>query len=242
MKFAKLKVRMWMLKSKYDNQVTKKLIPLKTWGSPNATNTLPRSAYLRKYKLKFGRKWESDEKFLQRQLASIRPLRDIRRTRVHSDVPRVTFVTEFQKSSWNRIVGVNPLPWGASVGEFRKNLSPSKCRIWRDSWNEFSGWLNITKVWNLEPAKLWSRESAKIWNLEPAKLWSRDLVKIWNLEPAKLWSHEPVKIWNLEPAKLWSHESAKIWNLEHAKPWSRESEKIWNWNLWKSEIYWRSNS
>jgi hypothetical protein len=36
------------------------------------------------------------------------------------------FFTEIQRFSWNRIVGVNPLPRGASVGEFRKNLSPSK--------------------------------------------------------------------------------------------------------------------
>jgi hypothetical protein len=63
------------------------------------------------------------------ELASIRPLRGFRRTRVHSDVPMVTFFTEILRFSWNRIVGVNPLPRGASVGEFRKNLSPSKCRV-----------------------------------------------------------------------------------------------------------------
>jgi hypothetical protein len=33
--------------------------------------------------------------------------------------------------SWNRIVGVNPLPRGASVGELDKKLAPSKCRICR---------------------------------------------------------------------------------------------------------------
>jgi hypothetical protein len=49
--------------------------------------------------------------------------------RVHSDVPRVTFSTKIQRFSWNRIVGVNPLPRGVSVGEFRKNLSPSKRRV-----------------------------------------------------------------------------------------------------------------
>jgi hypothetical protein len=59
------------------------------------------------------------------ELASIRPLRDFRRTRVHSDVPRVTFFfAEIQRFSWNRIVGVNPLPRGASVGEFRKTCHP----------------------------------------------------------------------------------------------------------------------
>jgi hypothetical protein len=58
------------------------------------------------------------------ELASIRPLRDFRRTRVHSDVPRVTIFTEILRFSWNQIVGVNPLPRGASVGEFRKTCHP----------------------------------------------------------------------------------------------------------------------
>jgi hypothetical protein len=45
-------------------------------------------------------------------------------TRVPSDVPRVTFFTEIPKCLWNRIVGVNPLPRGASVGEFRETHHP----------------------------------------------------------------------------------------------------------------------
>jgi hypothetical protein len=45
-------------------------------------------------------------------------------TRVPSDVPRVTFFTEILRFSWNRIVGVNPLARGASVGEFRKTCHP----------------------------------------------------------------------------------------------------------------------
>jgi hypothetical protein len=83
-----------------------------------------------------------------------------------------------------------------SVAEFRKTLSPSKRRVWQISWNELSGLLNIVKIWNLEPAKPRSRESAKIWNLEHAKPWSRESAKTWNLEPAKHWCHEPEKIWN----------------------------------------------
>jgi hypothetical protein len=56
--------------------------------------------------------------------ASIQPSLVSRATRVPSDVPRVTFFTKFPKDSWNRIVGVNPLPQGASVGEFRKTRHP----------------------------------------------------------------------------------------------------------------------
>jgi hypothetical protein len=33
------------------------------------------------------------------------------------------------KFSWKQIVGVNPLPQGASVGEFGKTLTPSKRHI-----------------------------------------------------------------------------------------------------------------
>jgi hypothetical protein len=56
-------------------------------------------------------------------LASIKPLWGFRVTRVPSDVLRVTFLPKFW-FSWNRIVGVNPLPRGASVGEFRKTCHP----------------------------------------------------------------------------------------------------------------------
>jgi hypothetical protein len=46
------------------------------------------------------------------------------------------FFTRFQKFSWNRIIGVNPLPRGASVGELGKNLTPSKRRVCRNSWDK----------------------------------------------------------------------------------------------------------
>jgi hypothetical protein len=37
--------------------------------------------------------------------------------------------TEILKCSWNRIVGVNPLPRGASVGEFRKTFHPRNVEV-----------------------------------------------------------------------------------------------------------------
>jgi hypothetical protein len=49
--------------------------------------------------------------------------------RVPSDVPRVTFFTEILRLSWNWIVGVNPLPRGASVGEFRKTCHPRNVEV-----------------------------------------------------------------------------------------------------------------
>jgi hypothetical protein len=42
---------------------------------------------------------------------------------------RVTFFTKFPKVSRNWIVGVNPLPRGASVGEFRKTRHPCNVKF-----------------------------------------------------------------------------------------------------------------
>jgi hypothetical protein len=41
----------------------------------------------------------------------------------------VMFFTEILRFSWNRIVGVNPLPRGASVGEFRKTCHPRNVKV-----------------------------------------------------------------------------------------------------------------
>jgi hypothetical protein len=38
--------------------------------------------------------------------------------------------TEILRFSWNRIVGVNPLPQGASVGEFRKTCHPRNVEVY----------------------------------------------------------------------------------------------------------------
>jgi hypothetical protein len=45
------------------------------------------------------------------------------------DFPRMTFLTEILKCLWNRIVGVNPLPRGANVGEFRKTCHPQNVEV-----------------------------------------------------------------------------------------------------------------
>jgi hypothetical protein len=50
-------------------------------------------------------------------------------TCVPSDVPRVMFFAEILKCSWNWIVGVNPLPRGASVGQFIKTCHPRNVEV-----------------------------------------------------------------------------------------------------------------
>jgi hypothetical protein len=93
--------------------------------------------------------------------ASIRPLRDFWRTCVHSDVPRATFFTEILRFLWNRTVGVNPLPRGASVGEFRKTCHPRNIEFYEVREMSFQE-SRTCEIWNLEPAKLRSRELAEI--------------------------------------------------------------------------------
>jgi hypothetical protein len=105
-------------------------------------------------------------------------------TRVPSDVPRVTFFTKFPKCSWNQIVGVNPLPRGASVGEFRKTHHPRNVEF-----NEvleicFSGGKAHAIFKHLGPVKPRSREHAIFGNLGPAKPRSREHAILGNLEPA----------------------------------------------------------
>jgi hypothetical protein len=84
----------------------------------------------------------------------------------------------------------------------------------------------LVKIWNLEPAKPWSRERAKIWNLEPAKPWSREHAKIWNLGPAKPRSREIEKTRSHEPAEPWNRESVKFGNLLKIKFGSHDARRF----------------
>jgi hypothetical protein len=118
------------------------------------------------------------------ELVSIRPLRNFRRTRVYSDVPRVTFFTKILRFSWNRIVGVNPLPRGASVGEFRKTCHPRNVESYEIREMSFQ------ESWTCEDLESWTCEAPKSQTYEDPKPWtcearSHELVKIWNLVPAK---------------------------------------------------------
>jgi hypothetical protein len=248
MKFAELKVRMWTLKSKDDNYNTFENLR-KSWSYEHFIAKRLSAKVQAKVRKKVRKRWN----FFYSNSSLFIGVRGgaVSRTRLDPTVARYPedacplwrsegdIFTEFQKSSWNRIVEVNPLPRGASVGEFRKKLSPSKRWVWRDSWNEFSGWLNITKVWNLEPARLWSRESAKIWNLEPAKLWSRESAKIWNPEPAKPWSRNlesgSVKIGNLLKIKFRGYSAWRFLWIKDS--WTVRSQvkdvasKVWVWRV-----------
>jgi hypothetical protein len=123
-----------MFEVKEQNKKAKKTIPLKTEEDSNLRLLVTKSFSV-KMLANFRKKRRNDEKLLQHKCsiyrgrgvvsrnASIRLLRFIRRMRVHSDIPRVTFFTRIIYS-WNRIVGVNPLPEGLVLGNWEKTLHP----------------------------------------------------------------------------------------------------------------------
>jgi hypothetical protein len=134
----------------------REIVPSKVDESLSLQTHYHEKPFRRNRNQKFGEKWGSGENFLRWELSIYRGQGAVSRRCLDSTVVRSAedacpfrhsegdvFFTEIQKFSWNRIVGVNPLPRGASVGEFRKNLSPSKRRDCRNSWNVFSGWLNL---------------------------------------------------------------------------------------------------
>jgi hypothetical protein len=210
----------------------RKAVPLEVRGSIEIVSTLPRSAFLWKYEQKFA-EIERLVKFFYsgsylfigargqfQELASIQLLRDLRRTRVHSNVPRVMFFTRILRFSWNRIVGVNPLPRGASAGKFRKTRHPRNTEFYeireisfQESWT-----CEAQESWTCEDLESWTCEALKSQTCEDPKPWTcearnLELVKIWNLEPVKPWGREPMKTRSHEPVKPRNRRSAKLGNL-----------------------------
>jgi hypothetical protein len=116
-------------------------------------------------------------------------------------------------------VAQSPTRWGANlvVGEFGKNLTPSKRRFCRDSRNNFSGDVRKwhSRLWllrmNLLSISGWT-ESAKDWNLEPVKPWNCESAKDWNHEPAKLRNRQSAKFGNLMRSKFGGYD---VWRSSH---------------------------
>jgi hypothetical protein len=231
MKFAKRKVRLWTLKSKDDNKITKKAVPLKTWGSLEAANTLSRGAFLLKCKVKFRKKRESGENFLQRELSIYRGeggsfKNSPRFDRCEVSVGCVStptfrgwrFFTEIQRFSWNQIVGVNPLPRG---------VSPSKHRVWRirNSWNEFSGWLTLRRsgILNLRSPEVANLRRSGILNPqspEVANLWRSGILNLRSPEVVDLWRSGILNLQSPEVANLWGHGVMNLRNSEIGNLWN----------------------
>jgi hypothetical protein len=100
-----------------------------------------------------------------------------------------------------------------TVGEFGKNLIPSKRRVCWNSWGFQVMCENDSRIWLLRV------------NLLSISEW---------LKPAKLWNQEPAKHWNHEPAKHWNHELAKLRNRGSAKFGNLMKSKFGGYDVWRS--------
>jgi hypothetical protein len=206
---------------------------LKTWGSPEATKTLSRSAYPWKYKPKFGRKWESGENFLQQQLSIYRGKGGISRTRLDPTVARFpedacplwrfegdVFLLNFKVFGRIGSSKSTRFPEGLVLGNSGKNLSPSERRVWRNSWNKFSGTLNLWRsgILNLRSPEVANLQKSGILNLRSPEVANLRRSGIFNLRSPKVAIPRRSESWTCEALKSRTcedlePESAKFENL-----------------------------
>jgi hypothetical protein len=111
----------------------------------------------------------------------------------------------------------------------QENLSPSKRRVWRDSWNEFLGWLN-----------LWRSRILNLRSLKVANPWRSRILNLRSPEVAKLWRPGILNLRSPEVANLWrfgilSLRSPEVTNLRRSGILNLRNSEIGN--LWNSVIY-----
>jgi hypothetical protein len=107
----------------------------------------------------------------------------------------------------------------STVGEFRKNLSPSKCRVWRNSRNEFSGWLTLwrSEILNLQSPEVANQSRSRILNLqspEVRNLWRSGILNLRSPEVVNLWRFGIRNSRSLEVANLWGYGAMNLRNSE----------------------------
>jgi hypothetical protein len=117
----------------------------------------------------------------------------------------VTFFTKFPKGSWNHIVGVNPLPRGASVGEFRKTRHPRNVKLDKVLETCFFRGRKLTIFGSLEPVKPRIRECMKFGDLDSVKKWGHEHVEARSLELSVARTSEDGRFGDLSRAKFGSH-------------------------------------
>jgi hypothetical protein len=111
-------------------------------------------------------------------------------------------------------------------GEFRKNPSPSKRRICRNSWNKFSVWLN-----------LWRFGILNLRSPEVVNLWRSGILNLRSPEVANLWRSGIMNLRSFEVANLWRYG---VMNMQSSGVVNLRNSGIEN--LWNSGIYWSPNS
>jgi hypothetical protein len=252
MKFAKQKVRIWTLKTKDDNKITNKAVPLKTRRSLEAANTLSWGAFLWKCKLKFGRKRGRGESFLQRELSIYRGEGAVSRTRLDSTVARFpedacplrrsegdVFLLKFNDFHGIGSLQSTRFPEGLVLGNSGKNCYPRNVEF--DEIHEMSfqgGWLyEDLKSWICEALKSRSCEDLESWICEALKLRSCEDLESWLCEALKSWSCEDLESWVCEALKSRSCEDMESRICEALKSRSCENLESWICEALKSWVH-----
>jgi hypothetical protein len=135
-------------------------------------------------------------------------------TRVHSDIPRVTFFTELQKISWNRIVGVNHFPEGLVLGNSGKITHP--CNVEFDKSREMSfqddKTLRRSGILNLRSPEVANLRRSGILNLRSLEVTNLRSSGILNLQSPEVANLRRFEILNLRSLEVANPRRSGIWN------------------------------
>jgi hypothetical protein len=109
-----------------------------------------------------------------------------------------------------------------TIGEFWKNLSPSKRRVWRSLWNEFSGW---STLWRSGILILRSPDITNLWRSGILNLRSPEITNLWRSGILNLRSPEVTNLWR----------SGILSQALNSRTW--EDLESWICEILKSGIY-----
>jgi hypothetical protein len=132
------------------------------------------------------------------------------------------FFTEILRFSWNRIVGVNPLPRGASVGEFMKTCHPRNVEV------------HEIREMSFQEHRI--REDLESWTCEAVKSRTCEDLESWTCEALKSRTCEDLESRTCETLKSRTREDLESRTCEASKSWIHEDSNSWTCKITKSEV------
>jgi hypothetical protein len=150
-------------------------------------------------------------------------------TRVPSDVPRVTFFSEILKWSWNQIIRVNPLPRGASAGEFGKTCHPRN--------------VEVNEICEVSFQEQGTREDLESETHEVLESRTRVDLESETHEVLESQTREDLESETHEVSESRMRDGLESWTCEASKSRIRKDSKSWTYgatnfeNLWNSGVW-----
>jgi hypothetical protein len=137
--------------------------------------------------------------------------------------------TKILRFSWNRIVGVNPLPRGASVGEFWKICHPRNIEFYKICEMSFqeSSTCEAPQSRTCKDPESWTCEALKSRTCEYLKPWTCEARESRTCEDLKPWTCEAPKVANLWRPRVMNLRNHEIRSLRNSGiRWSLSSEVV----------------